>query len=343
MIDEAFPGLAEATNTKKACEILGKKRSTLYRHRNPKPALLGPRRPFHHPAELSDDERREVLEILNSERFADKAPAQIWAVLLDEGTYVCSESTMYRILREQRQAGERRPQATHPAKVKPELEAAGPNQVWSWDITKLKGPVRGVYYDLYVILDIFSRKVIHWETWPTETGELAKAFIKRAIKANDGKKPTSIHADRGTSMTSNTVAGLLAVLHIDQSHSRPHVSNDNPYSEAAFKTLKYCPAFPERFGCLQDARIFCEQFFTYYNTEHRHSGIAMHTPASVHDGTAAQIQARRIRTLHAAYLANPGRFRGQRPYPPSLPAKVWINRPPTTIQTQNTPQSTQAA
>lgn len=335
--------MEKVTGIKGACEILGKKRATLYRHRNPAGPVHGPRRPFHHPAELSQEERAQVLEILNSARFADKSPAQAWTVLLDEGVYLASVATMYRLLREQAQTGERRAQATHPAKVKPELEADGPNQVWSWDITKLKGPVRGVYYDLYVILDIFSRKVIHWEIWPTETGELAKAFIKRAIKANGGKKPRSIHADRGTSMTSNTVAGLLAVLQIDQSHSRPHVSNDNPYSEAQFKTLKYCPAFPQRFGCLQDARFFCEQFFPYYNTEHRHSGIGMHTAASVHDGTAVQIQARRIQTLHAAYLANPGRFRGQRPYPPPLPAKVWINKPPATIQSETTPHSTQAA
>jgi putative transposase len=335
--------MEKATGVKGACEILGKKRATLYRQRKPTPSAHGPRKPFHHPAQLSEEERRQVLEILNSARFADKSPAQVWTVLLDEGTYLASVATMYRLLREQNQTGERRAQATHPAKVKPELEADGPNQVWSWDITKLKGPVRGVYYDLYVILDIFSRKVIHWEIWPTETGELAKAFIKRAITNNGGKKPRSIHADRGTSMTSNTVAGLLAILQIDQSHSRPHVSNDNAFSEAQFKTLKYCPAFPQRFGCIQDARVFCEQFFTYYNTEHRHSGIGMHTPASVHDGTAIQIQARRIRTLHTAFLANPGRFRGQRPYPPPLPTKVWINKPPATIQTETTPHSRQAA
>jgi putative transposase len=343
VIDEAFPDLERMTGVKAACQILGKSRATLYRERNPPPPVHGPRKPFHHPEQLSEEERGEVLEILNSARFIDKSPAQVWAVLLDEGTYLASVATMYRLLREQNQTGERRTQASHPATTRPELEADGPNQVWSWDITKLKGPVRGVYYDLYVILDIFSRKVIHWEIWPTETGELAKAFIKRAIKTNGGKKPGSIHADRGTSMTSNTVAGLLSILQIDQSHSRPHVSNDNPYSEAQFKTLKYCPVFPARFGCIQDARVFCEQFFPYYNTEHRHSGIGMHTAASVHDGTAATIQARRIRTLHAAFLANPGRFRGRRPYPPSLPTKVWINKPPATIQTETTPHSHQAA
>ncbi|MFD0857006.1 transposase, partial [Actinomadura adrarensis] len=182
--------------------------------------------------------------------------------------------------------------------------------------TKLKGPARGVYYLLYVILDIFSRKVVHWEIWPTETGTLAKEFILRAIDANGGVKPHAVHADRGTAMTSNTVSGLLALLGIDQSHSRPHVSNDNPYSEAQFKTLKYCPAFPGRFGSIEDAGVFCRQFFTYYNQEHRHSGIAMHTPASVHDGSAVRVQAKRVATLNAAFLAHPERFRGRRPYPP---------------------------
>jgi putative transposase len=261
--------------------------------------------------------------------------------LLDEGTYLCSEATMYRLLRERGQSGERRAQATHPAKKKPELMADGPNQVWSWDITKLKGPGRGIWYLLYVIIDIFSRKVTGWEIWPAENGVLAKEFIQCAIKDNGGIAPAAIHADRGTSMTSNTVTGLLAVLGIDQSHSRPHVSNDNPYSEAQFKTLKYCPAFPGQFGSIEDARVFCGQFFWYYNNEHRHSGIAMHTPASVHDGTAVKIHARRVSTLGAAYLARPERFRS-RPYP-SLPARVWINQPPATLQASPSPQTTEAA
>lgn len=306
--------------------------------------MHGPRRAFHHPAELSEHEREQVLRVLDSPRFADKSPGQVWAILLDEGVYLCSLSSMYRLLRERGQTGERRAQATHPAKKKPELQAHGPNQVWSWDITKLRGPARGTYYLLYVILDIFSRKVVHWEIWPTETGTLAKEFIQHAITANDGIMPGSIHADRGTSMTSNTVSGLLALLGIDQSHSRPHVSNDNPYSEAQFKTLKYCPAFPERFGSIEDANVFCAQFFDYYNTRHRHSGIAMHTPASVHDGTAAKIHARRVATLNTAFLAHPERFHGRRPYPPQLPTRVWINQPPTTLQTDTSPpQTTQAA
>lgn len=335
--------MEEAVGTSRACAILGRSRATLHRHRNPAPPRLGPRRPFHHPAELSEEEREQVLAVLDSPRFADKSPGQVWAILLDEGVYLCSVSAMYRLLREGGQTGERRAQATHPATKKPELEADGPNQVWSWDITKLKGPARGVFYLLYVIIDIFSRKVIWWEIWPTENGTLAKEFIRNAIAANDDIPPTSIHADRGTSMTSNTVTGLLALLGIDQSHSRPHVSNDNPYSEAQFKTLKYCPAFPERFGSIQDAHVFCTQFFDYYNREHRHSGIAMHTPASVHDGTAVHIQARRVATLNAAFLAHPQRFHGRRPYPPPLPTRVWINKPPATLQTDTSPQTTQAA
>jgi putative transposase len=327
----------------KTCALFGKSRATVYRKRNP---VLGPRRPrriSRHPAQLDDAERDVVLAVLDSTRFADKAPGQVWAVLLDEGVYLCSVATMYRLLRERGQAGERRAQATHPARKKPELMAEGPNQVWSWDITKLKGPARGIYYQLYVVIDIFSRMVIHWEVWPTETGELAREFILHAIEANNGVVPGAVHADRGTSMTSNTVSGLYALLGIDQSHSRPHVSNDNPYSEANFKTLKYCPAFPGEFGSIEDAKVFCAAFFHYYNCEHRHSGIAMHTPASVHDGTATQIQARREETLREAFLTHPERFHGRRPLPPQLPTRAWINQPPASLQTDQPPQTPEAA
>jgi putative transposase len=343
VLDEYFPALEKSVGTVRACEVFGKSRATVHRHRNPRPPVQGPRRPFHHPAELSDAEREQVLAVLDSPRFADKSPGQVWAILLDEGVYLCSQATMYRLLRERGQSGERRAQAVHPPTGKPELEADRPNLVWSWDITKLKGPARGVYYLLYVIIDIFSRKVIHWEIWPTENGTLAKEFIQNAIAANHAVAPRSIHADRGTSMTSHTVAGLLALLGIDQSHSRPHVSNDNPYSEAQFETLKYCPAFPGRFGSIEDANVFCGQFFRYYNHEHRHSGIAMHTPASVHDGTAVHVQARRIATLHAAFQARPERFRGRRPFPPALPTKVWINQPSVASEPGASAQSAQVA
>ncbi|MGH3575035.1 MAG: IS3 family transposase [Pseudonocardiaceae bacterium] len=343
MIEEAFGELEPLTSTTRACTLLGVSRSSLYRRRNPPPAATStPRTPGAHPAALGDDERAGLLAVLNSERFADRAPAQVWAILLDEGVYLASVSSMYRLLRSHDQTRERRAQATHPAKKKPELLATGPNQVWSWDITKLTGPTRGVYYDLYVILDIFSRKVIHYEVHPTETGELAKTFIDTAITTNGGTAPHAIHADRGTSMTSQPVAALLAALGIDQSHSRPHVSNDNPFSEAQFKTLKYCPAFPGSFGSIQDARVFSDIFFTYYNNEHRHSGIGLHTPTTVHDGTAHQIQAHRAEVLNTAYTANPERFR-RRPTPPPLPTTAWINQPPTTIETEETPHNNRAA
>lgn len=301
--------MEEVTGVTGACRVLGKNRSTLHRQRNPQPAgEPAPRKQFHHPAELSAAEKEHVLAVLDSPRFADKAVAQAYTVLLDHGVYLCSQATMHRLLRERGQSGERRAQAVHPARKKPELLATGPNDVWSWDITKLKGPARGIWYLLYVILDIYSRKVIHWEIWPTETGTLAKEFIEHAIAANDGTAPRAVHADRGTSMTSNTVAGLYARLNIAQSHSRPHVSDDNPFSEAQFKTLKYCPAFPGEFGSIQDANVFCQAFFTYYNTEHRHSGIAMHTAATVHDGTWVHVQARRAATLQAAHAAHPERL-----------------------------------
>ncbi len=313
--------MEEAIGTSGACLVFGKSRATLHRHRNPAPRPEGPqRKPSPHPAELSEEERARILAVLDSPEFADKSPGQVYAILLDRGVYLCSEASMYRLLRERGQSGERRAQATHPAKKKPELMADGPDQVWSWDITKLKGPARGIWYLLYVIIDIYSRKVIHWEAWPTENGTLAKEFIEHAIEANEGITPQAVHADRGTSMTSNTVAGLYARLGIDQSHSRPHVSNDNPYSEANFKTFKYCPAFPGQFGSIEDVNVFCRDFFWYYNNEHRHSGIAMHTPASVHDGSWVAIEARRAATLDAAYRAHPERFH-RRPRPRQMPAQ----------------------
>jgi putative transposase len=231
---------------------------------------------------------------------------------------------MHRLLRLIGQAGDRRNQAAHPARARPELMATKPGQVWSWDITKLRGPERGVYYDLYVILDIYSRYVVGWTVAAREDADIAKALIATAAHVHGA--PDSLHPDRGTSMTSKPVAQLLVDLGVARSHSRPHTSNDNPFSEAQFKTLKYCPAFPDRFGSLADARAFCETFFAYYNHEHRHSGIALHTPASVHFGTAREISAQRAATLDAAYAANPDRFR-RRPVPPKLPDSAWINQP----------------
>jgi putative transposase len=284
------------------------------------------------PNSLSGEERARILAILNSPEFMDKSPEQVWAIQLDHGVYLGSVSTMYRVLRSDGQVRERRAQATHPARVRPELVALGPNEVWSWDITKLKGPVRGTYFDLYAILDIYSRQAMHWEVHGTENGDLAKDFINNAVALNGGLSPRTVHSDNGTSMTSKTVAALLSDLHIDRSLSRPHVSNDNPFSEALFKTVKYCPAFPDLFTSIYDARDFAGRFFRYYNTEHRHSGIGLYTPSSVHDGTWEVVRRDRQRVLDTAYLAHPERFHGGHPLAPKLPARVWINRPPAKIE-----------
>jgi putative transposase len=316
----------------RACALLGRSRATHYRHVNPKQPKTSQPVVRRSPSNaLSPTERDRVAAVLYEPRFADKAPAQVWATLLDEGTYLCSESTMYRVLRERGEVRERRRQASHPPRVRPELVALGANEIWSWDITKLHGPARGVYYDLYVMLDIYSRYVIGAMVAPRESADLAEEFIADAI-ARVGAAPKAIHADRGTSMTSKPVSLLLADLGIDRSHSRPRVSNDNPYSESQFKTLKHCPAFPGRFGSIADARAFCAQFFAYYNHDHRHSGIGLHTPASVHFGTAEQIRTQRAEVLDAAYAANPNRFR-RKPTPPSIPGAAWINQPPAVIQT----------
>jgi putative transposase len=242
-------------------------------------------------------------------------------------------STMHRLLRATGQAGERRRQATHPPRVKPELLATAPGQVWSWDITKLRGPERGVYYDLYVVLDIFSRYVVGWTVAAGEDAQIATALLAEAMRVHGA--PGSVHADRGTSMTSKPVAQLLVDLGVARSHSRPHVSNDNPFSEAQFKTMKYAPVFPDRFGSLADARAFCQAFFTYYNHDHRHSGLGLHTPASVHHGTATEIRTQRAATLQAAYAANPARFRHRQPTPPALPTAAWINQPSREALIQN--------
>ncbi len=327
MIDECFAVVEPLLGTKSACAAVGRARASHYRRL--KPCRVTERKPRPAPPnKLSDEEVDAVLEVLRSERFADCSPAQVYFSLLDEGVYLASESSYYRILRSQGEVRERRRQATHPAKVKPELVAGAPLVVWSWDITKLKGPKRGEYFDLYVVLDIFSRYVVAWCVAPSESGELAKELIADAV-ARHRVPPDqlTIHADRGSSMTSNPVTELLTFLGIGRSHSRPHVSNDNPYSEAQFKTLKNCPAFPERFGCIQDARAFCEAFFAYYNHEHRHSGIGYHTPASVHYGTAEEVRSQRAETLDAAYAANPVRFSHRRPQPPKLPTVAWINEP----------------
>jgi putative transposase len=330
MIDAAFAQLQPLLTTKTACELLGKSRATHYRRC--RPTVSRPRPARRAPVnKLTDAERAQVLAVLRHHDFVDKAPAQVWATLLDEGQYLCSESTMYRLLRQHGEVRERRAQATHPAKVKPELVATAPGQIYSWDITKLQGPGRGEYYHLYVMLDIFSRYVVGWTVAAAESADLAKAFIAD-ITAIHGA-PQAIHADRGTSMTSKPVAQLLLDLGVARSHSRPRVSNDNPYSEAQFKTLKYCPAFPGRFGSLVDARAFCQTFFNHYNHVHRHKALGLHTPASVHYGTATDVRAHRQVVLDAAHTRNPERF-SKPPTPPRLPIAAWINPPTPAPQIQ---------
>ena len=270
-----------------------------------------------------------ALALLHEERFCDASPYTIHATLLDEGRYVCSVRTFYRILEEEHEVRERRNVLRHPEYTKPELLATAPNQLWSWDITKLKGPAKWTYFHLYVIIDVFSRCVVAWMVAPRESAQLAEQLIaeactKQAIPADQ----LTIHADRGTSMTSKKVALLLADLGVTKTHSRPHVSDDNPFSEAQFKTLKYRPDFPERFGSLQDARAHCQTFFAWYNNEHRHSGIAYMTPQSVHEQRVEEIIETRTKALNAAFAAHPARFKGRAPCAVKPPEAVWIN-PPT--------------
>ena len=266
--------------------------------------------------------------MLHSERFCDIAPAEVWATLIDEGTYLASVATMYRVLRERGETSERRRQRTHPATVKPELVATAPNQCWSWDITKLLGPEKWTYYYLYVILDIFSRYAAGWMVASVESAELAKRLIDGTCRSQHVERDTlTIHADRGSSMASKPVAHLLADLGIAKSHSRPHVSNDNPFSESQFKTFKYRPNFPGRFGSLEDTRAHCQPFFRWYNFEHRHAGISLLTPADVHYGRASEVIAARAHVLMNAYAANPERFVRKPPAPRQLPVASWINKP----------------
>jgi putative transposase len=323
---------AAGVSTSRACQLVGRSRATHYRHARPPVQGPKPARPVPDNGQaLSAAERTAVLELINSSGYWDLSIGQIWARELDEGNYLCSMSSMYRIARAAGQSRERRRLATHPAKVKPELLADGPSQVWSWDITKLRGPAKGIFYQLYVVLDIYSRYNPGWIVSPVEDSALAKDLIAEAIERN-GATPHTVHADRGTSMTSKLVSGLLADLGITRSHSRPRVSNDNPYSESQFKTMKYLPNFPDHFESLEHARQFLAGFFFEYNHIHRHSGIGWHTPASVHFGTADTIDQERQNTLTTAYHAHPERF-GRRPKPPTRPTQAWINEPATEPQT----------
>jgi putative transposase len=325
---QAAEQLAPAVSTVAACQALEVSRASLYRKRQQarEPSVPAPR-PQSARA-LAPAEREAVLEHLHSQRFLDKAPSEVYATLLDEGAYLCSIRTMYRILDQHQEVRERRNQLSRPNYQKPELLATAPNQVWSWDITKLLGPVKWTYFYLYVILDIFSRYAVGWMVADGESRELAKRLIaETCAKQHIQPGELTLHADRGPSMTSHPVALLLSDLGITKTHSRPHVSDDNPYSESQFKTLKYRPEFPERFGSLQDARGFCQSFFHWYNCEHHHTGIGLLTPQTVHYGLAQQVIAERQRVLDQAFQRRPERFVRRAPQPPSLPPAAWINPP----------------
>jgi putative transposase len=321
----AVQQLAPDVGTLAACVALGVVRSSFYRQLRPIVVALPRPAP---PRALSLAEREIVLAHLHEERFQDSSPAAVQATLLDEGIYHCSTRTMYRILEQHAESRERRHQRTHPAYKKPELLATSPNELWSWDITKLMGPAKWTYFYLYVILDVFSRFVVGWMVAPRESAELARKLIEDTCsKQQITPGRLTIHADRGSSMTSKPVAFLMADLGVTKTHSRPYVSDDNPYSESQFRTMKYRPDFPPRFGSIQHSRIHSQFFFSWYNDEHRHSGIGMLTPAMVHYGHAEQIFQKRQFVLDAAYLAHPERFVRSSPKPLSLPKEVWINKP----------------
>jgi putative transposase len=337
-MEHAITTLAPIVGTAAACTSTGWPRSSWYRthRRSPAPPRppRSPRRP--QPRALSPAERQQVLDVLHAERFWDQAPTSVYATLLDEGVYLASIATMYRLLRAHGETGDRRRHATHPPRVKPELVATKPNQCWSWDITKLHGPAKWTYYYLYVLLDLYSRYVVGWMVAAGEAAALAERLLADTIAAQGVTcDQLAIHADRGTSMTSKPVAMLLADLGVTKSHSRPHVPDDNPYSEAQFKTLKHHPTFPDRFGSVHDARAFCQGFFRWYNDQHHHSGIALLTPADVHHGRGEAVTSARAQVLDGAYAAHPERFVRNPPQPPRLPEQVWINKP---VDPQEAPQ-----
>ena len=311
-----------------ACAALGLPRASYYRWLSAPEDRISAKDKTPSPRALSCSEREAVLEELNSERFVDQSPAAVYATLLDEDRYLCSIRTMYRILEDAVETRERRNQLTHPQYTKPELLATRPNEVWSWDITKLRGPEKWNHYQLYVMLDIYSRCVVGWLLADRESATLASKLIEEATESQ-GIKPEelTIHADRGPSMRSKAVGQLLGELGVTKTHSRPHTSNDNPYSEAQFKTLKYRPEFPGRFGSIEDARAFLRGFFHWYNSVHRHSGIALLTPEDVHYGRADELIDKRDAVLRRAQTRNPERFVRGGPRAPRMPTAAWINAP----------------
>jgi putative transposase len=321
---KAAVALSAEVGTKAACEALGVSRATAYRRRRPERVTTTPSSS----RALSVDERAAVLGVLYDPRFADASPAEVHATLLDEGVHIASVSTMYRLLRDEGAVRERRGVRPHGTYERPELVATGPRQVWSWDITKVRGPERRVWYQLYVMLDVFSRKVVGWMLAGHESGALAERFLSETLEKEgiEGGKLT-IHSDRGASMRSKTVAEFLADIGVTKSHSRPRTSNDNPFSEAQFKTMKYCPYFPGSFASIEEGRGFFRLFFAWYNDEHHHSGIAMMTPSVVHSGRVDEVLAVRQAALDVAWKAHPERFIAGRPVVPRPPREVWINRP----------------
>lgn len=323
---EAVQQLAKEVGVSRACEALNVPRSSYYAKYRQTPPRKVSRRPS--PRKLAPEEEQHVLEVLNSPRFMDMPPRAVYAALLDEGIYLCSVSTMYRVLRAHDQVRERRNQRIHPPYIKPQLVATGPNQVWTWDITRLLGPRTGIYYSLYVILDLYSRYVVGWMIAEGESATLATKFLYDTfMKHGIEPEQLTVHSDRGAAMTSKMVAQLLASLGVTKTHSRPRTSNDNPYSESHFKTLKYRPEFPDRFGSLQDAQAFCRTFFTWYNNEHYHTGLGLLTPYQVHYGHAEEVIEKRNQVLAAAYAAHPDRFVRKPPTADEPPAEVWINEP----------------
>jgi putative transposase len=331
---EAMAELSPLVGAVAACEALKLPRASYYRMRLPLLSTVKPRRKV--ARALATSERQAALAYLHEERFQNCAPAAVYATLLDEGTYPCSIRTMYRLLTREGESRERRDQLTHPAYTKHELLATAPNQLWSWDITKLMGPAKWTYFYLYVILDVFSRYVVGWMVAPKETAALAKQFIAETIaKQGVVAGQLTIHADRGAVMTSQPVAFLLSDLGVTKTHSRPHISDDNPYSESQFRTMKYRPEFPERFGCIQDSRAFGHSFFAWYNEQHRHSGLALLTPEMVHFGSATHVVAQRQLVLDAAFHAHPERFVRKPPIQAQPPLNVWINKPPDSENNPN--------
>lgn len=308
-----------------ACLALGVSRASYYRARKPRPEP----KPRPRPARaLTDEERARVLATLDSDEFMDKAPAQVYAKLLEDGEYLCSERTMYRVLAENDQVRERRAQRRHPEYVKPQLVATGPNQVWSWDTTKLPGATKGTYFTLYVIVDIFSRYIVGWQVTKRESAAVAQALIEACCKQQRVTRgQLTIHSDRGSPMVAKSTAQLYVDLGIAKSHSRPHTSNDNPYSESNFRTLKYRPDMPERFGSVEHARQVIRALVDWYNDEHYHVGLALLHPADVHYGRTADIVAARQRVLDGAHTRHPERFVRGRPVQKSPPSAAWINPP----------------